>query len=422
MLFLMTAAVPDPPAPAATGGPGHVLRNPGVVGIGLGSLLSDTGHEMATAALPGFLRSLGAPAAALGAIEGVADAALPASKVAGGVMADRPGVERKKVTAGGYAITAVGHGAFGIAPAWPFVAVARAVSWVARGGKAPARDSLLAGSVSPNQLGRPFGVERAMDSISAIAGPLLAAPLIVAVGDRWLFAISVIPGLLAVAAVLLLVREVPRAVHASTRPVAPMRTLVATPGPFRRLLAGVGLYGLGNFSATLLILRAAQLLSGHGRTSTDAATIAVLLYAAHNTANAAVAYPAGALGDRVGRRAVLVAGVALFSAACVMFGFGSANPGVLAALFVAVGASTGLVETGQGAHAAELLDPAVRGRGFGLLGLVEGVGDLVSSVVVGVLFTVTSPAWGFVYAAALSGAGVVVLVAERPGRTSGERP
>jgi MFS family permease len=423
MLSPMTAAVPDPPAPTEADPPATVFRNRGVLGIGLGSLLSDAGHEMATAALPGFLRGLGAPAAALGAIEGVADAALSASKVAGGVIADRPGVERKAVTAGGYALTAAGHGAFALATVWPVVAVARAVSWIARGGKAPARDSLLSGSVGPDQLGRAFGVERAMDSLGAIAGPLLAAPLIVAVGYRWLFAISIIPGLFAALAVLILVREVPRVLHASIETVAgPMRTLVATPGPFRRLLVGVGLFGLGNFSATLLILRATQLLAAHGRSNTRAAALAVLLYAAHNAANAAVAYPAGAVADRVGRRSVLVAGVALFAAACVAFALGSANVGVLAVLFVAVGASTGLVETGQGAHAAELLDPAVRGRGFGLLGLVEGVGDLVSSVVVGVLFTVTSPAWGFAYAAALSGAGAVVLVAERPGRTRGERP
>lgn len=142
-----------------------VFRNRGVVGIGLGSLLSDTGHEMATAARPGFLRSLGAPAAALGAIEGIADAALSASKVAGGVVADRPGVQRKAVAAGGYAVTALGHGAFGLATAWPVLAAARAVSWVARGGKASARDSLLVASVRPEQLGRAFGVERAMDSL-----------------------------------------------------------------------------------------------------------------------------------------------------------------------------------------------------------------------------------------------------------------
>jgi len=97
--------------------------------------------------------------------------------------------------------------------------------------------------------------------------------------------------------------------------------------------------------------------------------------------------------------------------ACVAFALGSASVLVLAVLFVAVGASTALVETGEGAHAAELLDPAIRGRGFGLLGLVDGVGDLVSSVVVGVLFTVTNPEWAFVYAAVLSAAGTAVLSA-----------
>jgi len=141
----------------------------------------------------------------------------------------------------------------------------------------------------------------------------------------------------------------------------------------------------------------------------------VLLYAGHNAAIAAFAYPAGAAADRIGRRPVLVAGMALFGMACALFAFGSANLAVLAALFVAVGASTALVETGEGAQAAELLEPAIRGRGFGLVELVDGMGDLASSVIVGVLFTLVSPAWGFVYAAALSAAATVVLVGERAG-------
>lgn len=391
----------------------HVLRNPSVLGIGLGSLLSDTGHEMATAALPGFLASIGSPAAALGAIEGIADASLSASKVAGGVLADRPGVERKAVTSGGYAITALAHGAFALANAWPFVAVARAVSWVARGGKAPARDALLSGSVPQAQLGRAFGAERTMDSIGAVAGPLLAAPLIVAVGYRWLFAISIIPGLLAALAVIVFVRETPRVARAVLDRRGAIRELATAPGPFRRLLAGVGLYGLGNFSATLLILRATQLLHGAGRSQTHAAAIAVLLYACHNAANTLGAYPAGAVADRIGRRRVLVAGIALFALACVAFIPGSSNITVLVVLFVTVGTSTALVETGQGAHTAELLDDEVRGRGFGLVGLVDGIGDLVSSVVVGVLWTVTDPGWGFAYAAVLSALAVVVLARRR---------
>lgn len=394
-----------------------VWRNRGVMGIGLGSLLSDAGHEMATAALPGFLNSIGAPAAALGGIEGFADASLSVSKVAGGVAADTPGVERKALTAGGYAVTALGHGAFGLAGAWPVVALARAVSWVARGGKAPARDSLLAGSVPPAQLGRAFGVERTMDSVGAIIGPLLAAPLIIAVGYRWLFAISIIPGLLAALAIMILVRELPRTIAAQGPAIrGAMFALARQPGPFRRLLSGVGLYGLGNFSATLLILRATSLLASTGRTTERAAAIAVLMYAAHNAANAVVAYPAGAAADRVGKRPVLIIGFLLFAGACAAFATGPTSVPVLTLLFVAVGVSTGMVETSQSAHASELLDDQVRGRGFGLMGFVDGIGDLVSSLVVGALFTLTAPAWGFAYATVLAAAGAVVIATERAHR------
>jgi hypothetical protein len=91
--------------------------------------------------------------------------------------------------------------------------------------------------------------------------------------------------LLAALAVLVLVRETPRIVQAAPHMKLSMRGLASEPGPYRRLLAGVGLYGLGNFSATLLILRATDLLHTGGRSSADAAAIAVLLYAAHNAAN-----------------------------------------------------------------------------------------------------------------------------------------
>src|SRR5204863_24977 len=127
----------------------------------------------------------------------------------------------------------------------------------------------LAGSVPPEQLGRAFGVERSMDSLGAIAGPLLAAPLIIAVGYRWLFAISAIPGLLAALAVLVLVRETPRILSAAPHINLSIRGLATAPGPYRRLLVGVGLYGLGNFSATLLILRATDLLHTGGRSEAN---------------------------------------------------------------------------------------------------------------------------------------------------------
>ncbi len=396
-----------------------VLRNRTVAGIGLASFFSDAGHEMATAALPAFLTSLGAPAAALGAIEGVADAALSTSKLAGGVVADRRGTDRRRVAAAGYLVTGLGYGSFAFAGSWPAVALGRAVAWAARGLRTPAREALLAEAVPPEYLGCAFGIERAGDSLGAIAGPLVAAALLSTIGYRHLFWISFFPALAAALSVRFLAREVPRARDVAHHVGMSIRELATAPGLFRSLLAGVGLYGLGNFSATLLILRATQILSFEGRSAASAAATAVLLYTAHNAANAFAAYPAGALADRIGRRVVLVMGVALFALACVAFAFSPSILPILAALFVAIGASTALVETAEGSHAAEVLPIALRGRGYGVVGLVDGVGDLVSSLVVGVLWTVASPAWGFAYAALLSMLGALVLI---PGCLTARRP
>src|SRR2546422_9120830 len=106
-----------------------VARNPTVVGVAAASFFSDLGHEMATAVLPGFLTSLGAPAVALGVIEGVSDAALSASKLAGGAVADRPGVDRRILAGGAYLTTGVAYGSFALAGAWPLLRPGQGGGW-----------------------------------------------------------------------------------------------------------------------------------------------------------------------------------------------------------------------------------------------------------------------------------------------------
>jgi MFS family permease len=385
-----------------------VIRNPTVAGLSLASFFSDLGHEMATAVLPGFLRSIGAPAIALGTIEAVADASQSFAKLAGGVVADRA-AERRKVASAGYAATGLSTGAFALAGPWPLLALFRAMAWGARGFRSPARDSLIGGAVQPEQRGRAFGLERTMDAAGAVAGPLAAAALIGVLSFRAIFVLSIIPALLAATAVWTLARETPRGTVTAAR-----LSLRDVPrGRFRILLGAVGLYGLAHFAPTLLILRATDLLRP-GRTLAHAAALAVLLYTFHNLSQAVASYPAGAVADRVGHRRVLTVGFGLFGAACVGFAvLAPRSPWVLAILFAAVGASTALVETAQKAYATELVEAGARGRAFGVLGVVDGVGDLVSSLVVGALFTVASPAWGFAWGAALSLAGAVLLLTFR---------
>ena len=117
---------------------------PGVAGIGTASFLADIGHEIPTALLPSLLAStLGAPASALGVIEGVSDGLAGLARFGGGALADEPD-RRRAVAVGGYTTTAVLSAGIGAATAVWQVAVLRAGAWTARGLRVPARNALIA--------------------------------------------------------------------------------------------------------------------------------------------------------------------------------------------------------------------------------------------------------------------------------------
>ena len=144
---------------------------PAVAGIGSASLLADLGHEIPTALLPSLLTStLGAPASALGVIEGVSDALAGVARLGGGALADDPH-RRRAVAVGGYTTTAVLSAGIGAATAPWQVGLLRAGAWTARGLRVPARNALLADIVPASVYGRAYGFERAMDNLGAIAGP-----------------------------------------------------------------------------------------------------------------------------------------------------------------------------------------------------------------------------------------------------------
>lgn len=192
---------------------------PGVRGIAAASLLSDLGHEIPTALLPSLLTStVGAPASALGLIEGISDGAAGVARFAGGALADDP--HRRRTTAvGGYASTAVLTAATGGATAAWQVGLLRSAGWTARGLRVPARNALLADVVAPSRYGAAYGFERMMDNLGAIGAPLLAIGLVSTVGIRGAIWLSVIPGLLAVVAILYAIRHTPAPTVQTRRPI-----------------------------------------------------------------------------------------------------------------------------------------------------------------------------------------------------------
>jgi MFS family permease len=394
---------------------------PGILGLGLTSFFADMSYEMVTAVLPMFLATLGGGAAMLGAIEGIADAASSFVKLGMGYYSDRIG-RRKPIILLGYAMSAAkGLLAFATSPV--HILLVRILAWMGRGVRGPVRDALMADLVDPAYYGRVFGFHRMMDTAGAIVGPLIAMSLIGFLSFHSIFLVAFIPALLAIASVVFLVQDKTRKPDRT----AGFRTGIAQlPSSFRRFLVSAGIFGLGNFAHTLLILRASELLTrDHG--PARAANLAVFLYMLHNVFYAACSYPVGRLSDRIGKRTLLGLGYFLF--ALMSFGFIFVSPiksyiGWLPALlylvvlFVLAGIYIALVDSMEGAFAAELLPESLRGTGYGMLGLVKGVGNFISSFTVGILWSTFSPTAGFIYAALMAIAGGILLY-RVPGRSDG---
>ena len=155
-----------------------------VLGVGLTSLFSDWSHETATAVLPAFLASIGAGPAWLGAIEGIADGLSSFTKLASGHYTDRL-KHRKPLAAAGYAFTALATASFAFATHAYHVLFGRAAAWLGRGIRSPAKKALLAADTPPGAYGRAFGLERLMDTVGAIVGPLSALWLLNATGHSY---------------------------------------------------------------------------------------------------------------------------------------------------------------------------------------------------------------------------------------------
>jgi MFS family permease len=381
--------------------------NRNVLGIGLASLFSDWSHEIATTILPAFLATMGAAAAWLGLIEGISDGLSSFAKMTSGACTDRLR-RRKPIAVLGYLVTALGTASFALATSAWHVLIGRSMAWLGRGVRTPVRKALLAASVTRETYGRAFGFERMMDTVGAIAGPASAYFLLRAFHHHYppVFGLTLLPGLMAAALVALVVKEQARAPVPHISFGERLRML---PPAYRRFLVAVGLFGAGDFAHSLLILLAARELAP-SLGAAKAASAAVALYVLHNVFYAGFAFVAGWLADRFNKIRLLAAGyalAALMAVAIVVLPFSLWS---LALVFGFGGIYVAIEETLEDSLCAELADPAQHGLAFGVLATVNGVGDFLSSLVVGALWTGIGVAAAFGYSAALFAAGALLVL------------
>ena len=419
-----------------------VTRN--VVALGFVSLFTDISSEMLVYLIPLFLLNvLAAPVAAIGLIEGVAESTASVLKLISGALSDR--MRRRRLLVGiGYGTSVAAKLLYLVAKVWPVVLLGRVGDRLGKGIRTSPRDALIADSTAPENRGVAFGLHRAMDTTGAFAGVLVAAAVIwLMEGDatrltgdafRVLVVLALVPGLLAVATIVVGVRDVrapagssaagsgaptvavSAAAPASAAPVSIglVRRIVGStdewrrfPAPFWLFMLANALFTLGNSSDAFLALRSQNL----GLT-----LLALLLtIVAFNATNAVVAWPAGALSDRIGRRG-LIAFAWLVYAACYA-GFAIATQAVwVVPLWVAYGTYYALSEGVGKALVADLAPTELRATAFGILNAVQGAMILPASVVAGILWSAIAPPAPFWFGAACSAAAVVLLMTTvRPG-------
>jgi MFS family permease len=389
-----------------------------VAGAGLTSALGDFCYETTTVILPGFLAVLGIPAVFLGIIEGIADAVASFTKIGSGYVADKLG-HRKLLVLIGYGLTPAGQVLIALSVGWPLLLLGRLVSWFGKGLRGPLRDAIVVQAVSAETRGRAFGFHRAMDTVGAVAGPLLGVALLgwaqelhrddTAGPFRFVFWLSVIPGVLAVLAFLTLVKDPQHSPNPALRFFSSLRGL---PTRFKRYLGAVAIFGVGDFSHSLLILTATTLLSS-SLGVVQAAQVAGLLYVWRNVVQIAVSYPVGVIADRIGHLPVLVAGYVLGALTAILttlaFWFTVDSVVLLSGIFFIAGLYVAVQEALESTVTTEMVQTETLAMSYGALGLVNGTTKFVSSTLVGVLWTVASPVFGFGLAAALMIAGTLAM-------------
>jgi len=225
------------------------------------------------------------------------------------------------------------------------------------------------------------------------------------------FLVALIPGILAVFVFAFFAKERVGSVKASEKRklLGDIRRL---PVSFKHFLLAVGIFGVGNFANTFLVLKSSEALAPTLGLIV-ASSISAFLYVLLNVGAAVFAYVFGALGDRFSKRGLLALGYVIFSAYCV--GFILLQPTIwnYAFLFMLAGVETGAIDAGERAYAAELLGENNRGTGFGVMSTINGIGDFASSITAGILWTVISPDTSFAYGAILASIAAMMLIIRR---------
>jgi MFS family permease len=369
--------------------------------LGFVSLLMDLSSEIYHALLPAFITLvLGLPATALGAIDGIAEATANFAKLASGRLSDR-NRKRKPWVAAGYGLAAFSKPLFPLAASAPALMAARFIDRIGKGIRGSPRDAMVADETPAEIRGRAFGLRQSLDTLGALLAPLVAIGLMAWFANdiRTVFWIAVIPAVASFLLAWLALREPEQHLAPAVRSpfFAGFRELDRHT---RRLLAVGFLFGLARFSEGFLILKGIEIGLSE--------TFSPVTLALFNLSYVALAYPAGALSDRMSPRAILLAGLGLLVVGNLVLSQ-AASFALVAVGVVLWGAHMALT---QGIFARMIADSApehLRATSFGAFWFVSGIAALLASLAAGILWDREGSSATFLASAGVAAAAMAML-------------
>jgi MFS family permease len=372
---------------------------PNVLLLSAVSFLNDLSSEMIMPILPMFLTLLGGTGEIVGLVGGLRDSISSILKVLSGYWSDKTG-KRKVFVYSGYAISAVFKVLLAACRAWPSAVVFSSLERTGKGLRTAARDTIIADSM-PTGRGKGFGVHRAVETLGAILGAIVALILYRFLGMDFK-AIILIAGLLGFISLvpLYFVKEG----KSKPQKVTLKMGMQALPGPLRLFIVISSIFALGNFSYMFFIMRAQGFFAGK-----LSVTAPILLYVLFNVFYSGLAVPLGTISDTIGRETVIIFGYLMFSMTAI--GFVLFNSlGAFIVLFALYGIMYAAVDGNQRAYVSDLAKEQLKATALGTFHTVTGLMALPASIVAGFLWEEVGPSATFIYGGTLSLVSVALFI------------
>jgi MFS family permease len=364
-----------------------------VIVLSVVSFFTDISSEMLYPIVPIFLTSvLGAPMSVLGLIEGAAESAASILKAFSGWLSDRI-AKRQPFVVWGYSLSSFAKPLLFFAYSWPLVLVSRLLDRVGKGLRTSARDAMIVDATDAPYIGKAFGFHRAMDTLGACIGPLIAILLLTILKEniRMVFLVAFIPAVLAVLTLIFFLKEVPP-VHVNNKNYPRFNLNVFSPD-FKAFLFASAIFAIGNSSDAFLIMRA----KGLGLS----VTMVILAYVLYNISYSALSAPFGSISDKIPRKNVMILGYAVF--ALVYVGFAMiTHSAMIWPLFFVYGFYIAMTDGVGKALVSDMVPKEYVGTAMGLYHFVLGIFAFFASLIAGLLWTHIGAPAPFYYGAAMS--------------------